>query len=403
MIQRNINLSKTHSFFLFGARGAGKTTLLERVFSPNDSLFLSLLEPDLYDQFLLEPARFRQMINQPENSKKRVIVDEVQKLPRLLDLVHLEIQKTTTQKTKRQFILTGSSARKLKQSGSNLLAGRAWIYNLYPLSSLELAEKFDLKTALEFGGLPEPYLAAIGDATEATQKKVFRQEAVEFLNAYVGTYLQKEIQEEGWVKNLAPFRKFLSVAAQMNGQIINKSNIARDVGIHDVTIANYFEILEDTLLGFLLPAFDLSVRKAQRKAPKFYFIDTGIKRALDRTLRVELLPQTSAFGDAFEHWVVLELLKNSSYRRLDWEFSYLRSKDDVEIDLVIDRPGQPRLLVEIKSTEKIMDSDAKALESLGRDLDPKADRWLLSQDQIERKIGGTRALHWQKALEELFG
>ncbi len=193
--------------------------------------------------------------------------------------------------------MTGSSSRRLKQSEVNLLAGRAWVYELFPFSFLELGEIFNLKKSLEWGGLPDAYLAKD------------RLAAREFLNAYVGTYLQKEIQNEQWVRNIEPFRKFLAVAAQMNGKIVNKTRLADEIGINDSTVSNYFEILEDTLLGFLLPAYHSSVRKAQKQAPKFYFIDTGIKRALDRTLTVELLPQTAAWGEAFEHWIILEIKK----------------------------------------------------------------------------------------------
>ena len=187
----------------------------------------------------------------------------------------------------------------------------------------------------------------------------------------------------------------------MNGKIINKSKIARDIGVDDVTVANYFEILEDTLLGISLPAFHLSIRKAQKQAPKFYFIDTGIKRALQKTLTVELLPQTSAYGEAFEHWFLLEVIKNASYQRKDWTYSYLRTKDDLEIDLIIQQP-KGLLLMEIKSKNRINKEDVKALSSLAKNIDPKAKKWLVSRDILERDFNSVRALPWQKALKELF-
>jgi predicted AAA+ superfamily ATPase len=385
VIQRLCNPSKTNSFFLFGPRGCGKTTLLDGLFSAQDSIFIDLLDLAVFDEFLLDRSRFVSFINSPENIGKRVIVDEIQKLPDLLDVAHSQIQKQ-----KRQFVLTGSSSRRLKQSGTNLLAGRAWVYHLFPFSTAELGSTFNLKKCLELGGLPEAYLST--DAASAR----------EYLSAYVGTYLQKEIQEERWVRNISPFRKFLAIAAQMNGKIVNKSALALEIGIDDVSVANYFEILEDTLIGFILPSFHRSVRKAQTQAPKFYFIDTGIKRALDRTLSVSLEPQTSAYGDAFEHWVILEFKKAISYRRLDWELSFIRTKDGVEIDLIVDRPGNARLLVEIKSKTKVTAADAKALETLGDDLDGKAERWLLSNDPLEQKFGKTRAMNWQVGLGKMF-
>jgi len=371
---------------LFGPRGAGKTTMILEQFSSEKAVYVDLLEIDLMDQLLLDPSRFKQIIDSSENYHKSVIVDEVQKFPRILDVVHSQIQTR-----KRQFILTGSSSRRLKQQSANLLAGRAWVYNLYPLSTLELGESFNLKKALEVGGLPEAYI------------QEDRISSHEYLKAYASTYLQKEIQQEQWVKKLDPFRRFLAIAAQMNGKVVNKSKIAKEAGVDDTTVANYFEILEDTLLGFFLPAYHKSVRKSQTLSPKFYFIDPGIKRALDRTLTVELLPQTFAWGDAFEHWVLLEIVKNVSYCRLDWSFSFIRTKDDVEIDLVIERPGAPTLFMEIKSKNLVDESDVKALETLGRDTDPDAERWLLSMDPLDRFLGKTRALHWQKAITELFG
>ena len=383
MIQRLVDFPQKQSFFLFGARGCGKTTLLQQRYSKKDSLFIDLLDLRLFQELLLDPGRFVDRIDSKEHKNKRVIVDEIQKLPILLDSIHQQIQKKD-----RQFILTGSSSRRLKQKGTNLLAGRAWIYHLYPFTSLELGKSFNLKKALELGGLPTAFLKNPLSAKE-------------YLKAYTGTYLQKEIQSEKWVRQLQPFRRFLSVAAQMNGKIINKSKIAKDVGVDDVTVSNYFEILEDSLLGFILPAFHKSVRKSQRQSSKFYFIDPGVKRALSGELGSALIPQTSGYGEAFEHWVLLEIIKLISYKRLDWTYSYLRTKDNVEIDLIIQKP-KSFLLIEIKSKKKVQAGDAKALETLGKDIDPKADKWLLSQDPLEHKFGKTKALHWQTALKKLF-
>ena len=384
MIPRDCKLPKKQSFFLFGARGTGKTTLLRRFFSEKDSVFIDLLDIQLFDQILLDPGRFQALIDSAENKHKRVVVDEIQKMPRLLDIAHRQIQSR-----KRPFVFTGSSSRKLKQSGTNLLAGRAWIYHLYPFTCFELGEKFNLRQVLQWGSFPE---AALAESP---------QEAWEYLKAYTGTYLEKEIQQERWVKNLGPFRRFLSVAAQMNGQIINKSRIARDVGTDDVTVANYFDLLEDTLLGFSLPAFHRSVRKAQTQAFKFYFIDTGIQKALAGSLTLAPAPQTASFGKVFEHWLIMEIVKNSSYRRLDWSYSYLRTKHGMEIDLIVQKP-EKLLLIEIKSKNIVREEDAKPLNILGGDLDPEADKWLISNDPLERRFGAVRALSWKAALKELF-
>ena len=385
MFTRTLEPSNTNSFFLFGPRGAGKTTFLHQKYSSENTLFIDLLDHKIFDELTLDPSRFDSMILHKDNQKKSVIIDEIQRMPRLLDSVQRFIQKD-----RRQFILTGSSARRLKQQGTNLLAGRAWVYHLYPFSTFELKNDFDLKKVLERGSLPDAFLAP--DDLSAR----------EYLNAYVATYLEKEIQAEQWVRHLQPFRKFLAIAAQMNGKIINKSKIANEVGISDITVANYFEILEDTLLGMTLPAYHKSIRKAQRQTPKFYFIDPGIKRALEKTLSVELLPQTSAWGEAFEHWVILEIIKNASYHRFDWSFSYLRTKDDQEIDLIIERPGKTTLLIEIKSKSRITEKDVKTLETLGSDISPNGEKWLLSNDPLRRTIKQTEAIYWQDALNILF-
>jgi predicted AAA+ superfamily ATPase len=384
MIGRLLNPLKSKSYFIFGPRGVGKSTWLQSRYKNESVLVIDLLDPALYEEFLLDPGRFSQLLNHADNKKKTVVIDEVQRLPKLLDYAQQFIQKE-----KRIFILTGSSARKLKQKGVNLLAGRAAVYRLYPLASFELKEEFEITRALECGGLPDAYLAKSAE------------EMSEYLSAYVYLYLEKEIQQEQWVRKIEPFRKFLIIAAQMNGKIINRAKIARDVGVDDMTVESYYEILSDTLLGFELPAYHQSVRKAQRQAPKFYFIDTGIKRAIEKTLKVSLVSSTSAFGDAFEHWVILELIKINEYLRLDWKFYYLKTKDDLEIDLVIERPGQPLLLIEIKSKSKVEASDAKALLLLGEDLDPKAEMVLLSQDNLEQKFEKVRAVHWRNYIEGL--
>ena len=381
VFNRLVNLPKNKSFFLFGPRGAGKSTLLKSAFQDPKPLIFDLLDVELVDELSLHPKRFTERIS---DDTTIVVVDEVQKLPRLLDYVHMLIEKKRI-----QFILTGSSARKLKQKGTNLLAGRALVRELYPFSTLELKEDFDLTKALQRGGLPESYLAATDE------------EAADYLRAYTLTYLEKEIQQEQWVRNLEPFRKFLVIAAQMNGKVINRSSIARDVGVDDMTIQSYFEILEDTYIGFHLQAFHRSRRKQVRKAAKFYLIDPGIKRSLERTTRVPLLPQTSAFGDAFEHWVILEFLKLSKYMALDWELYYLQTREGAEIDLIVTRPGQPLLLIEIKSKTTVTEHDARTLENLGDDFDEPVEKWLLSQDPLPQTFGTTKAIYWKDALNNL--
>ena len=210
----------------------------------------------------------------------------------------------------------------------NLLAGRAFVYHLYPLTYLELGAHFKLEDALSWGLLPKAV-----NLTTATAKR-------KFLQSYALTYVKVEVWAEQLIKKLDPFRRFLQVAAQANSKIVNYANIARDVGVDDKTVATYFEILEDTLLGFTLQSYRYSFRKRLRHAPKFYFIDVGIARALSKTLTLPPIPSTHYYGDLFEQFIVTECLKLAGYNKSEYEFSYLRTENDVEVDLIVERPGE---------------------------------------------------------------
>ena len=316
-------------------------------------------------------------------STRWVVIDEVQKLPALLDVAHQHIEASPL-----RFALTGSSARKLKHGGANLLAGRAFVYRLFPLTAREIGARFSLPDALHWGTLPRLF------SLERQEDKR------DYLRSYAHTFLQEEITQEQVVRRLDPFRRFLFVAAQMSGQIINFSKLAREVGASVPTVQSYFQILEDTLVGFLLDAFHESVRKRQRENPKFYFFDTGVLRALSQTLTVDLVPHTYAFGVAFEHFILNEIMRLQSYGKKDYRFSYLRTKDGVEIDLIIERPGRKRVLVEIKSAERIRPEDIRSLKRLAPDV-PHSEALCLSLDPVAQKIDGILCLPWQRGLEAL--
>ncbi len=381
MIARSLIPSKSSSFFLLGPRGTGKSTLLRSDFLGREPLWIDLLKDDDEETFRRHPQQLSELLSRRHFDW--VVIDEVQRLPKLLDVVQLEIERRKT-----KFALTGSSARKLRRGNANMLGGRAFSYHLHPLTHAELGEAFDLETALSFGGLPKLLeLPEIGDRHE-------------YLRGYVRTYLKEEIVVEQIVRKIDPFRDFLKVAAQTNGQIINFSRIASDVGADDKTIHSYFQILEDTLLGFFLPPYHRSIRKRQRGAPKFYLFDTGVKRSLDQTLRSDLVPQTYAYGKAFEHLVILEAFRLNEYFRLDFDFSYLRTKDDAEIDLVIERPGRKTLLVEIKSGTRVGEREVAGLERLAAAWTVPAESHVWSLDPNERKIGRTLLLPWKKGLVE---
>ena len=382
MFRRLQKLSHSNSLFLFGARGVGKSTLLRERFELKDTLWIDLLSDEDEERFGRAPDELTKVLDRKKF--KRVIIDEIQKSPKLLDVVQIEIEKK-----KVHFVLTGSSARKLKRGAGNLLGGRAFVYHLFPLTYRELGKTFDLERALRFGTLPQIFS--------------YRSESdvMEYLRSYISAYLKEEILIEQLIRDLNPFRDFLEIAAQTNGQIINFSKIARDVGVDDKTIKSYFQILEDTLVGFFLTPFHRSIRKRQRESPKFFLFDVGVKRALDKTLRLDILPGNYSFGSAFEHFVLAECFRLNEYLKLDFKFSYLRTKDDVEIDLIIERPGQPDLLVEIKSTDKVVEDDTRSLNSIAKDWDRDYEAEIWSLDLIEKQEGFVRCRHWMNALDEV--
>ncbi len=381
MVNRILNPSENNSFFIFGPRGTGKSTLVRSLYSKPQTLWIDLLREEDEERFRARPQDLSALL--AAGQYKCVVIDEVQKLPKLLDIVHLEIEAKRA-----QFVLTGSSARKLKRGAANLLAGRAFTYHLYPLTHRELGEVFDLQGALSLGGLPK-----LLELTELSDRE-------EYLRSYVRTYLKEEIIAEQVIRKIDPFRDFLKIAAQSNGQIINYSKIASDVGVDDKTVHSYFQILEDTLVGHFLNPYHRSVRKRQREAPKFYLFDPGVKRALEQTLRSELVPQTYAYGRAFEHFVFLEAIRLNEYRRLDYEFSYLRTKDGAEIDLIIERPGAATLLVEIKSSETVNEKASSGLERFSMDWKGRVETRVWSRDPSVRKIGKTVFLPWDEGLKE---
>lgn len=386
MFNRLVNLPKTNSFFLFGARTTGKTSLLKRHFSAmEDVLFLDLLNDEILERYALAPQSLVRELEQMKRKPSWILIDEVQKEPRLLNVAHQLIES----KEKYKFAFTGSSARRLKQKGTNLLAGRAFVRNLYPLSFLELEQSFVLEEVINWGSLPKIY-----DFSD-------RNEKIDFLKAYANTYIKSEIQEEQWVRKVIPFRKFLPIAAQMNGKPLNYTAIARDVGVESPTVQTYFEILEDTLLGFHLPAYHKSIRKQQRSAAKFYFVDLGVKKALQRTLNLALTPQTAEWGFAFEHLVICEAHWLNDYFGKNFELSYLQTKDNFEIDLIVERPGQRVAMVEIKSADKIHPQQFSRLSAFVKE--NKAEGFVLSNDPIEQSHEKVAFLPWQKGLRTILG
>jgi predicted AAA+ superfamily ATPase len=381
MFGRNLKPLKSNSFFLFGARATGKSTLLREFFQNESAYFIDLLREDQYLSF----ATNLNQLSETLKAKKVdwVIIDEVQKIPKLLDEVHKQIFEGNF-----KFALTGSSAAKLKRGKANMLAGRAFVYNLYPLTHRELGASFDLNNALSWGTLPDIY------------RFTTDQERQLFLSAYTSTYIKEEVALEQLIRKVIPFQKFLPVVGQVNGQILNFSNIARDVGVDADTVKNYFSILEDTLLGFFLEAHDQSIRKRQRLAPKFYLFDTGIVRSLQGLTGQTLTPSTCGYGNAFEHFIILEIYRLASYSNKSWRFSYLRSSNQAEIDLIIERPGMPTALVEIKSSRQVDSSTINLLAKFKKDFS-NSEAIVLCQESQARISDGVEILPWLEGLIRL--
>lgn len=388
MIPRLLVLPNDESLFLFGPRGVGKTTLLKSLpWFPN-AIYINLLSPREEQRFARNPdelwAIVTALISMPEQQIQHIVIDEVQKVPKLLDVVHDVIESTS-----KKFVLTGSSARKLKHGGANLLAGRAFVYHLYPFTYLEAPQPLNLIDCLRWGMLPK-----IFDYQSSEKKQLY-------LEAYTNTYLKEEIWAEQFIRELDPFRRFLEVAAQCNGKIVNFSNIAQDVGTSDTNIQRYFSILEDTLLGFFLEAFQHSFRKRLSKTPKFYFFDTGIVRALTSQLSLPLLQSTSQYGDVFEHFIILQCIALAKYYYREFRFSYLKTKDDSEIDLIVERPGLPLLFIEIKSCDNVQPSHVSTLKRMANDFG-NCEAICLSCDPYPKEIDGIKVFPWQQGIKKYF-
>lgn len=384
MYRRYLKIPKNNSFFLFGPRGSGKSTLLQNELPPAKALWFDLLNPDQEAEFQMHPERLIEKWQAAEPRPEWVVIDEVQKAPKLLDVVHQAIERHRI-----RFALTGSSARKLKRGGANLLAGRAFVLHLHPLTSFELDSDFSLIDALQWGTLPKA--VALEDPEDRKR----------FLRAYVQTYLKEEIQVEQAVRKIEPFRKFLEAAAQCNGEILNYSRLGREAGVEAKNVERYFQILSDTLLGFFLEACHPSVRKRQLSKPKFYFFDPGACRAAQNALDIPLLARTFAFGRAFEHFVILECIRLNDALERSFSFSYLRTKDGAEVDLVIERPGKSTLLVEIKSSERVDPSELRNLRDFGKAI-RGSERIVLCRERAPREVGGTSVLPWQDGLRRIF-
>jgi len=345
------------AMFLFGGRQTGKSTLLKERFPK--AVYIDLLKSDVRNRFKQHPEEFREsLLRYPPETL--VIVDEIQKVPELLDEVHwLMVEKGLW------FILSGSSARKIKKSGANNLGGRAIPETLFPLVSAEIPD-FDLERAVQNGMIPRHY--AVANARNR-------------MRAYLDLYLKEEIIEEALVQNADEFVRFMEVAAIMDGEILNYENVASDCEVSANTVKAYYKILVDTLLGFEVPAYRKVIKRKLYKAPRFYYFDVGIANHL--TKRYHLAPRTPEYGHAFEHLIMQEIAAYLGYTNSDEELTYWHTYENLEVDAVI---GDARVAIEIKSKEHIDHDDKKGVTEFAKE-HPDTRQIIVSRDRISRRSG----------------
>lgn len=384
MVQRIIKLPTNNSFFLFGPRGSGKSTLLHQQFQHANVFWIDLLLPESEHEYSSRPSLVLERWQAQSPRPEWVVIDEVQKVPEILNVVHKGIETHGI-----KFALTGSSARKLRHGPANMLAGRAFVCTLHPFCSLELGVFFSLEQALAWGTLPGLYKFQAAD-----DKK-------RFLRAYTHTYLKEEIQQEQLVRKMPPFRRFLDVAAQSCGDIVNFSRLGREAFTDYKSVERYFEILIDTLIGYYLEPWHTSVRKQQAGKPKFYLFDCGVTRSLQNVLDIPLQPGTYSFGKLFEQFMIMECVRLNSALEKSYRFYYLRTRDSAEIDLIVERPGKDMLLVEFKSGTRVDPADLRPLRSLRPDF-PQNRCLVLSREKQARVVDDIHILPWHQGLAQIF-
>lgn len=374
----SLPLSETETCFLWGPRQTGKSTLVKTLF-PNVSRYDLLLSNE-YHRLLTNPGLIREeyLAQNQDAAQKRlpVIIDEVQKIPALLNEVHWLIENVGV-----RFILCGSSARKIKRGQANLLGGRAIRYELHPLVYTEIPD-FSLSKALNFGLLPRHY------------RSPHPQRLIE---SYVGDYLKEEIAAEALTRNVPAFSRFLEIAALTNGELINYQNIASECGVSAPTVKEYFQILEDTLIGKPLPAFRKRAKRRLIGAPKFYFFDIGIVSHL--THRGKVKQGSELFGRALEHFIYMEITAHSSYSELNYPISYWKTASGFEVDFVL---GDHEIAVEVKSATMVGNRHLKGIRAFKEEY--QAHNYVVvSMDPKPRKTeDGIDILPWNVFLENLW-
>ncbi len=377
MIERLFKVADAQdgSVFLFGARQTGKTTLLLHLFP--DNKFYDLLETDTYERLRRNPSLLRQELTGLREGEI-VIIDEIQLIPELLNEVHWLITRH-----KIHFILSGSSARKLRRRGVNTLGGRAVRNVLYPLVSAEI-EDFDVVRAVNRGLLPTHYMAP-------NDKQLKKR-----MQAYISVYLKEEIAAEALVRKLASFNRFMEVAALTDGEMVNYNNIAQDCGVDAKTVKEYFSILEETLVGYMVPAYRKSVKRRLNQSPRFYYFDVSLPNYLLH--RYDLQPGSEDFGHAFEHLLVQEIIAYLGYTDSEEALTYWHTYSGYEVDAIL---GDARVAIEFKSSTEVQSRHLKGLKAFQEE-HPGARLIIVSLDVAPRQLNGVEVLPVKQFLHELW-
>ena len=372
----DIRLPTGQSAFLWGPRKTGKSTLLKQKFK--NSIVYDFLRTDLFFDFSKRPSLLReQLLAKGEKALKYpIILDEVQKIPQILDEVHWLIENKGL-----SFILCGSSARKLKRGSANLLGGRAWRYELFPLVSKEL-KYVNLLKILNQGLIPNHY---------------FQNQYQRSLQAYSQDYLKEEVFAEGLVRNIPAFSRFFESMAYSHGELVNYSNISRDCGVNSKTVREYYQILVDTLIGYLIEPYKKKQnRQVITKSPKFYLFDTGVAGAIMKRQIIE--EKGAEFGKAFEHFILLEIMAYNSYSALKFEISFWRTKTGHEVDFIL---GSAEVAIEVKGTDRVDNKDIRSIKLFSNDFSPKKSI-IVCNERVERKIDSILIMPFRKFLSDLW-
>jgi uncharacterized protein len=375
MYERKLDLgrSKGLSVFLWGARQTGKTTFLKKTYS--DSLYIDLLLSQEFRRYLDSPEQFRQRCI-ASHQNKPVIVDEIQKLPELLNEIHWLIDNE-----KISFILSGSSPRKILRKNENLLGGRALRFELYPLTYIEIPN-FDILKAFNNGLMPKIYDSGNADV---------------LLEAYIGSYLEDEIIAETKIRNAEIFSRFLTKAAFANGEFVNYTNIAQDCGVASSTVKEYYQILEETLIGSYVQSFQKKPKRRVVLSPKFYFFDIGVANYLLKRRNIEW--GSTEAGHTFEHFIYLELKAYAQYSGKKFPIQYWHTSSHQEVDFIL---GDHECAIEVKATDNVQNRHFKGLKAFSEEYSVK-NKIIVSNDPFVRQAGDIMVYPWKVFLEKLWG